>query len=184
MQQLRIGGMLVGYHALCPRKAWLSANGLWMEQESDTVALGRHLDATTYAREKKGYDLDVNAPGLEHVRLVGKIDHANLSEGVLHEVKKSRAAEAAHEDQLRFYLWLLRLAGVTRSDGEPFTGQLDYPALRKTHAVTLTPEDETRLAETVALIAATLRQPHPPARLGPERRTFCAACAFEELCYG
>jgi len=184
MQQLRIGGMLVGYHGLCPRKAWLSAQGLWMEQESDTVALGRHLDATTYTREKKGYDLDIEAPGLNRVRLVGKIDHADLDGGVLHEVKKSRAAEAAHEDQLRFYLWLLRLAGVTRADGQPFTGRLDYPALRKTRDVALSDDDEVRLAQTVAGIAATLRRPTPPPRLGPERRTFCAACAFEELCYG
>jgi len=182
MQQLRIGGMLVGYHALCPRKTWLSANGLWMEQESDTVALGRHLDAATYARQKKGYDLDVNAPALPGVRLVGKIDHADLDGGVLHEVKKSRAAQDAHVWQLRFYLWLLRLAGVTRSDGAAFTGRLDYPALRKTHEVTLGPDDEAALAAQVTDIAHTVRLPQPPPRL--DRRSFCEACAFEELCYG
>lgn len=29
----RVGGMLVGYYALYPHKAWLSLGGLWMEQE-------------------------------------------------------------------------------------------------------------------------------------------------------
>jgi hypothetical protein len=32
---LRVGGMLIGYYALCPRKAWLSLTKLWMEQESE-----------------------------------------------------------------------------------------------------------------------------------------------------
>lgn len=50
---ISIGGMLVGYYLICPRKAWLSMRGLWMEQESDDVALGRLLDATSYDRRRK-----------------------------------------------------------------------------------------------------------------------------------
>ena len=120
----------------------------------------------------------MDAPGpegqpLPGVRLVGKIDHANLAEGILHEVKKSRAAEDAHVWQLRFYLWLLRLAGVARADGTPFTGRLDYPALRRTKDVALSDDDARTLERTVEAIADTLRAPVPPERPPPERRAFC-----------
>ena len=172
--------MLVGYYLICPRKAWLSLHGLWMEQESDDVALGRLLDQGSYARRKKHLTLEAEAP--DGTRLAGRVDTANLREGVLHETKKGRACEEAHVWQLRFYLWLLRLGGVTRAGGRPFTGRLDYPKLRRTEDVRLEPEHERRLAEIVADLRRLAAEPHPPERLG--RRAFCRKCAFEELCYG
>jgi CRISPR-associated exonuclease Cas4 len=36
---LRVGGMLIGYYALCPRKAWRSMRGLSTEREHGAVAL-------------------------------------------------------------------------------------------------------------------------------------------------
>lgn len=177
---LRIGGMLVGYYRLCPRKAWLSLRGLWMEQESDVVALGRLLDQHAYDRADKHLELEAEAP--DGTALVGKVDRANLRHGVLHETKKGRSCEAAHRWQLRFYLWLLHRNGVARADGRPFTGQLDYPLLRRSEAVTLEPEHEAELAAVVGAIRQLAGQELPPPRLA--RRTFCAKCAFEELCYG
>jgi CRISPR-associated exonuclease Cas4 len=172
--------MLVGYYAICPRKAWQSMQGLWMEQESDAVAIGRLIDQTSYVREKKAVDLLAVAP--DGTELVGKLDWADLSEGVLHETKKSRAVEEAHRWQLRFYLWLLKLSGVTRADGQPYTGMLNYPALKRTEAVELTPADEQRLAEMVVNLRRLAAAPTPPPRI--TRRSFCRKCAFEELCYG
>ncbi len=175
----RIGGMLIGYYHLCPRKAWLSLRGIAMEQESDAVALGRLLDEGSYARSEKHLELDAEAP--DGTALVGKIDRANLREGVLHETKKGRSCEEAHYWQLRFYLWMLRRNGVTRADGSPFRGQLDYPLLRRTEAVTLDPDHETTLIAYVRAIRELAGQETPPARL--TKRSFCAKCAFEELCY-
>lgn len=172
--------MLVGYVVRCPRQAWLSLHHLWMEQESDTVALGRQLGATAYPREKKELDLEVEGPG--GVSLVGRIDHANLQGGVLHEVKKSPSAHEAHVWQLRFYLWLLRLAGVVRPDGSAFTGRLDYPALRKTQDVTLSEDDILHLTALVERLVELADAPHPPPRLA--ERNICFGCSFEELCYG
>lgn len=182
---LRIGGMLVGYYRLCPRKAWLSMRGLWMEQESDAVALGRLLDEHSYERDEKHLTIEaeVNDP-LDGavIPLIGKIDRANLKNGVLHETKKGQSCEDAHLWQVRFYLWLLYLNGVTRVNGQPFTGQLDYPLLRKTEPVTLEPEHIAELTATVSAIRAVAKQDAPPSRLG--KRSFCAKCAFDELCYG
>ena len=180
MSAPRIGGMLVGYHAVCPRKAWYSMRGLWMEQESEAVALGRLLDRTSYRRRKRPALITAEAP--DGTPLVAKIDGADLRAGVLHETKKGRSEEAAHRLQLRFYLWVLTLGGVTRADGQPLTGQLDYPALRRTEPVTLDPEHEADLAATVAALARLAEQTTPPER--HPRRAFCRRCAFEDLCYG
>ena len=176
----RVGGMLVGYYLLCPRKAWLSMRGLWMEQESTTVALGRLVGEKSYQREKKEIMLTAEAPC--GTQLVGKIDWADLDGGVLHETKRSRSAEESHRWQLRFYLWLLHLNGVTGPGGRPFRAMLNYPRQRRTDPVELTPEHRDRLAEIVAALRHLSEQSHPPDRL--DRRSFCRECAFEELCYG
>ncbi|CCH56575.1 putative protein MJ0377 [Fibrisoma limi BUZ 3] len=176
----RIGGMLVGYYQLCPRKAWLSMRGLWMEQESDAVALGRLLDDHSYHRAEK--HLTINAEAPDGTELIGKIDRTNLKNGVLHETKKGRACEDSHRWQVQFYLWLLYLNGVTRSNGQPFTGQLDYPLLRRAEPVTLDAEHIIELATTVSALRSIAAQETPPPRL--TKRKFCTTCAFEELCYG
>lgn len=177
---LRVGGMVLGYYLICPRKAWLSLRGLWMEQESDAVAQGRLLDEVTYQRADKHLALEAEAPC--GTRLVGKVDWANLKAGVLHETKKGRTCEDAHRWQLRFYLWLLQRNGVTRPDGWPFAGQLNYPALRKTETVTLEEAHSERLAEMVREIGVLAYRFTPPDRI--TKRSFCKQCAFEELCYG
>jgi len=176
----RVGGMLVGYYVLCPRKAWLSINGLWMEQESQTVALGRQVGESSYKRERKELMLTAEAP--DGTPLVGKIDWADLDQGVLHETKKSASAEEAHRWQLRFYLWILALNGVTGPGGEPFRGEINYPRQRRTEEVQLTESHRARLREIVSSLRVLSEQGSPPPRI--EERSFCRKCAFEELCYG
>lgn len=177
--KLRVGGMLVGYYRLCPRKAWLSMRGIWMEQESETVALGRLLDEHSYERADKHIEINAEAP--DGTPLVGKIDRANLKNGVLHETKKSRSCEDAHLWQVRFYLWLLHLNSVSRANGQPFVGQLDYPLLRRTEHVTLESEHVGELVRTVGAVRALSTQEQPPARL--TKRSFCSKCAYDELCH-
>jgi len=177
---VRIGGTLVGYYLICQRKAWLSMHGLWMEQESEAVAVGRLIDQNSYARNKKGIMLTAEAPDGSY--LVGQIDWANLREGVLHEVKKGRSCADAHVWQLRFYLWLLKRCGVTREDETSLRGQINYPKLRRSEPVMLTAEHEARLAEIITALRALAAQQRPPARI--DRKAFCRQCAFEELCYG
>ena len=181
----RLTATLFNYHLICSRKSWLHHHGIRMEQESEAVALGKLLDESSYGRDKKQITVEAETP--QGVPLVGMIDRANLRDGVLHETKKGRACEEAHVWQVRFYLWLLTLNGVRRVDGNrntdrPFTGQIDYPALRRTETVTLTNEHEQQLAQWTTELQQVLLQPTPPPRIS--QRKFCRKCAFEELCYG
>lgn len=171
---MQIGGMLIGYYALCPRKFWLSANGILMEHESEAVALGRLLHEESYERANKDLVLNLSFEGIP---LVGKLDGANLKQGILYETKKSRSAEESHIWQVKFYLWLLVLSGQSH-----YTAVIQYPLLKKTQAVSLTQKDEAQLASMVKEIVQLYAQPVPPDRI-PSRK-LCAKCAYEEWCYG
>ena len=175
-----ITGTIFSYSLICPRKAWLHHKGIWMEQESEDVALGRLLDETTYRRNEKHLELHATSPG--EIPLVGKLDRAKLNEGVLHETKKGRSCSEAHQWQVRFYLWLLKLNGVNGTGGSSFRGQIDYPALRRSEPVELTAAHEQQLENMLHNLCSLLAAKHPPARL--DKRNFCKKCAFEELCYG
>ncbi len=175
----RISGGIVGYYARCPRQAWLAAAGIRMEQESDDVALGKLLDETALPRLPAAVDLEVEGP--DGIVLSGRIDRINFREGSLIEIKKSMSAKEAHAWQLRFYLWLLRLAGVRRPDGAPFDGVLTYPLLRRTLRVGLEDAHVRRLEGMVRSIAEAAAAPAPPARAADRRR--CRGCAYEEWCF-
>lgn len=176
----RLTATLFNYHLICSRKSWLHHHNIRMEQESETVALGKLLDESSYEREKKQITVEATTP--QGISLVGVIDRANLRDGVLHETKKGRACEEAHIWQVRFYLWLLSLNEVRRADGAAFSGQLDYPSLRRTEPVMLTDEHILQLTHWTSELQQVLQQPTPPPRI--EQRKFCRKCAFEELCYG
>jgi CRISPR-associated exonuclease Cas4 len=175
-----VGGTLVGYHKICQRKTWWALRGIRLEQESDTVALGRLLDESAYGRSDKHLHIEAEAP--DGTPLVGKIDRANLKQGVLHETKKGRSCEEAHIWQVRFYLWLLYRNGVARADGSPFVGQLDYPLLKRTETVTLEAPHIAELEQSVAAIRQLATQQTPPPIA--VNRAFCKKCAYEELCFG
>ena len=171
---------LLNYYLICSRKSWLHHHDIRMEQESETVALGKLLDENSYKRSDKEIMLHAETP--DGIPLVGKIDRADLRKGVLHETKKGKSCEEAHIWQVRFYLWLLKSNGVTRAHGQSFTGQIDYPALRRTETVTLEAGHEQQLARWATELRDVLQQPTPPPRI--TQRNFCRKCAFEELCYG
>ncbi len=71
---------------------------------------------------------------------------------------------------------------IPRIDSHALRGQLDYPLLRRTELVILEPEHIEELITTVDALRELAVQITPPDRLA--KRTFCAKCAFDELCYG
>ncbi|MEM6264951.1 MAG: CRISPR-associated protein Cas4 [Bacteroidota bacterium] len=171
---------ILAYSRICPRKAWLHYHGVRMEHESEAVQIGRLIDEQSYAREKKGIDLQAELP--DGTVLTGKVDWANFREGILHETKKGKACEEAHIWQVQFYLWLLRLCEVTQPNGVPYTGMLNYPRLKQKVVVELCEADERTLMAQVQSLKTLLANDTPPDRI--TRRSFCKKCAFEELCYG
>ncbi len=156
-------GTEVGYYFICRKKLWWFAHGVQMEQESDRVKLGKLVHEDSYERKKKEINID------------DKIVLDWREDGVIHEVKLTDKMEAAHEMQLLYYLYYLKLKG-----NEGLRGQIDYPKLRQTKIVELTEAAEqgivAALAEMEAIVAA---------RKAPvvEWMKLCRACSYAELCW-
>jgi CRISPR-associated exonuclease Cas4 len=157
-------GTEVGYYFVCRKKLWWFAHGLAMEQESDRVKMGRLVHQESYARRKREINID------------DKIVLDWREDGVIHEVKLTDAMEDAHEMQLAYYLYYLKLKGV-----EPLRGQIDYPKLRETKTVELTPELEARLVEALQGMQVVVGAGRPP-EVGWMK--ICRSCSYAELCWG
>ena len=158
-------GTQINYYFVCKRKLWLFSRQITLEQESDTVLLGKLLGQESYARHKKEIAVDENIV----------IDFVNPQKGIIHEVKKSRAVEKAHIFQLLYYLYYLKNKGVTN-----LTGELNYPLLRKKEIVVLTKENEMELKSVLADIAQINQSDEIPPRIS---KRFCRKCAYYEFCW-
>jgi CRISPR-associated exonuclease Cas4 len=135
-----------------------------MEQESDRVRMGKLVHEESYARRRKELNID------DRIVLDWRED------GVIHEVKLTDKMEAAHEMQLLYYLYYLKLKGV-----EGLRGQIDYPKLRETKAVELTPEKELEIEEALEEMRLIVESQKAPQ---VEWMRVCGLCAYAELCWG
>jgi CRISPR-associated exonuclease Cas4 len=160
----RITGTQVAYYHVCKRKLWLFTHQIEMEQESDTVAQGKLTSEDTYTRDR-------------HEIQIGDIalDFLDLRDGVLHEIKKSPAVESAHLWQVKFYLYYLKELGLGR-----FTGEIDYPLLKRRETVALTEADGAELGRMLADIGRITAGESVPEKIN---KSFCKTCAYYELCW-
>lgn len=165
----------INYYIVCGRKLWLFANGINMEHTSDIVADGKLLHETSYSQRADRYTEIALSATFIQIQLSGKIDFYDAKEKVIHEIKRSNKIEIAHEWQVKFYLWLLRL-----NDVEGATGVLEYPKLRKKQEVILTEEDEAYLIEVIEQITFLVNGVSCPPKINSK---ICKSCSYYELCY-
>lgn len=110
-----ITGVMVYYYQVCTRKLWYFYHEIQMEQDNENVKIGKILDEETYKRDDKHINID-NVINIDFIR----------SQGVLHEVKKSRKIEEASILQVKYYLYYLKEKGVS-----DIRARIDYPLLKK-----------------------------------------------------
>jgi CRISPR-associated exonuclease Cas4 len=157
-------GLEVNYYFICHKKLWWFAHGVHMEQEHDRVHLGRIVHQESYSRRKKELDID------------GKIVLDWREDGLIHEVKLTDKMEDAHEMQLLYYLYYLKLKGV-----ENLRGQIDYPKLRHNKSVELTEDNERRVEKALSDMQRIRALPRAPQ---VEWMKICRSCSYADLCWG
>src|SRR6185295_5469603 len=157
-------GTEVGYYFICHKKLWWFAHGIHMEHDNDRVKMGKLVHEQSYSRRKKELDID------------GKIVLDWREDGTVHEVKLTDKMEDAHEMQLVYYLYYLKLKGV-----EGLRGQIDYPKLRQTKTIELTAEKQQRLEQTLKDMRRIVTLGRAPA---VEWMKICRSCSYAELCWG
>ncbi|MDA3884077.1 MAG: CRISPR-associated protein Cas4 [Candidatus Delongbacteria bacterium] len=163
-EPLHITGCMINYFFICKRKLWYFCNQIQMEHNSELVEIGKIIDETSYGREKKSIMID-------NTICIDFID----GKGVINEVKKSNSMEDAHIWQLKYYLYYLKLKGVTE-----LSGSIDYPKLKKRIRIELNEEDvkfiETMVCEIQEIKILVL----PPVVINSK---ICKKCSYYELCY-
>jgi CRISPR-associated exonuclease Cas4 len=170
MDATQFTGTQVNYYAVCKRKLWLFSHDIEMERENDNVQLGRLLDQQSYKREQKEIALDERVV-LDWLEMQDNADGGKT----VHEVKKSRRVEAAHRLQMLYYLFYLKTKGVAAR------GRIDYPLLKQSQDVELTPATEAELKLVLDDVEHIVESPEVPPRLESQR--FCEKCAYYELCW-
>lgn len=157
-------GVQVNYYFVCHRELWLFSHGIQMEHTSDRVKMGRVVHEQAYQRRKKELDID------------GKIMLDWREDGVIHEVKLTDKMEDAHEMQLVYYLYYLKLKGV-----EGLRGQIDYPRLRQTKTIELDERNQLKIERALADMERIVTLGHAPE---VEYMKICRSCSYAELCWG
>lgn len=150
------------YYHVCERKLWYFSHDITMEQTNENVAIGKIIDAESYAREDKHINIDS----------VINIDFIK-TKGVLHEVKKSRKIENASIFQVKYYLYYLQKHGVMT------TAILDYPLLKQRITVKLEEGDTEKIEKALDGIKHVLTTEKPP---DLKKKAICKSCAFHDLC--
>jgi len=165
----------INYYTLCRRKLWFFANGINMEHSSDTVSDGKLLHEISYPQRPERYtEVELSAI-YNGIGLSGKIDFYDAKEKIIHEIKRSNKVEAAHEWQVKFYIWLLALNGI-----ESAKGILEYPTLRERKEVVFTEADTDYMQQAVSEIAAIIADENCPPVIHAK---ICKSCSYYELCY-
>lgn len=164
---MRVTGTHFNYCQVCKRKLWLFANGINMESTSDLVFEGRLIHEESYPQRSSRYE-EIELDGI-------KVDYYDAKRKVIHEIKKSNKVEAAHEWQLKYYIYVFEQNGM-----EGVTGLLEYPALRKTKEVMLCDADRSRIVEMLDEIRQIVSDENCPPL---QEKGICRSCSYFEFCY-
>ncbi|MCM8809865.1 MAG: CRISPR-associated protein Cas4 [Candidatus Omnitrophica bacterium] len=165
---IKITGTHINYYFHCKRHLWFFSNSIGMEHTSELVAIGKFISESTYERKKHEIHF-------ENEKFSFVIDFFDKRTNTIHEIKKSDKFDELHIWQVKFYIFQLKKFGI-----ENVKGVIDYPKLKKTFNVELTPDDEKKLVEAINDILLIIKQPHPPKVI---RKPFCRKCSYYELCY-
>jgi CRISPR-associated exonuclease Cas4 len=158
----------INYFQVCRRKLWLFSHGLNMEHTSDIVTEGRIIGEKSYPQRAERYT-ELQLDGV-------KIDFYDAKNKVVHETKKSDKVEAAHEAQVKYYLWKLEQNGVAGA-----TGIIEYPKQRHTaHIAALTDADRKEIVTWEREIMQIVECEQVPSVINAK---ICKTCSYFEFCY-
>lgn len=162
-----ITATLMNLYHVCKREMWLHANGIRFEHTSDLVLEGRLIHEDSYPQRSSKYE-EIELDGI-------KVDFYDPKRKVIHEIKKSNKVEAAHEWQLKYYIYVFERNGI-----EGVTGVLEYPTLRKTQEVVLSDVDRERIQEMEVDIQRIISDDDCPPL---QKRGICRNCSYFDFCY-
>ncbi len=160
----KTSGIMMYYYKVCTRKLWYFLHNISMENNSDSVALGKAIDESSYNREDK------------HVNINDEINIDFIRDKkILHEVKKSKKVEEASIFQVKYYIYYLEKRGVSG-----VKGKIDYPLIRESRDVLLEESDIMEIEQAILDINEIRNCTNPPKIC---KKSICKNCAYFDLCF-
>jgi len=138
-----------------------------MEHTSDLVFEGKLIHEESYPQRSEKYE-EIELDGI-------KVDFYDAKNRIIHEIKKSDKVEAAHEWQVKYYIYVFERNGI-----EGVRGILEYPIMRKREDVMLSEVDRDRIREMEKEIIGLLENEVCPPALHTK---ICKNCSYYEFCY-
>lgn len=161
-----VNGTLINYYFNCKRQCYLHGNRLNLEDNSETVKIGKAI------HEEKEEILSESEIAIDNIKLDG------LSSKYLIEIKKSDANIEACKWQILFYLKILKDKGVIRE------GKLEFAEKNKQAKniiyIKLTEENQRQLEKYIAEIKNLISGDKIPEVINSPS---CKRCAYYEYCY-
>ena len=161
---MNITGTLINYFFHCKTQAWLHANRINLEDNSEDVRIGKVLHEISEER--------VNEVSLENI----KVD--KITKDYIIEVKKSDSDLEAAKWQLLFYLYRLKQKGIVKK------GRLEVfeknRQNKKRFEVVLDSKNEEKLVKVLQELETLIAAPTPPA---PKYEKKCKKCAYFAYCF-
>ena len=164
---MQVNATLINLYQVCKRECWLHANGIRFEHTSDLVFEGKLIHEESYPQRSEKYE-EIELDGI-------KVDFYDAKNRIIHEIKKSDKVEAAHEWQVKYYIYVFERNGI-----EGVRGILEYPTLRKKEDVVLSEVDRDRIREMEKEIAGIIERETCPSALHAK---ICKNCSYYEFCY-
>nr|WP_226021923.1 CRISPR-associated protein Cas4 [Halomicrobium salinisoli] len=161
--RVRITGLMVQYYHVCERELWFMSRGIDIDRETTNIQRGTHVDETSYQDSRSSFMID------------DRIQLDVLDSGDIMEVKVSSKLEKPARMQLLFYLWYLQEVHDIRKDGV-----LAYPKERKRESVTLDETASEQVESTIEGILRVVSREQPPEL---EKKPYCDACLYQDLCW-
>ena len=162
---MKINGTLVNYYIHCPRQCYLHAHRINLENNSESVKVGKALHETKYKN-------DENAEiAIDNIKL------DKLTKEYLTETKKSDADIEASQWQLIFYLYKLKQKGLLRKGKLEF---IEKNKERKTVIIELDDDLESELLRIITEIEHLINENQVPEVIDKKH---CKKCAYYEYCY-
>lgn len=163
---MEVNGTLINYYFHCKRQCYLHGNRLNLEDNSESVKIGRAI------HEEKEDKLSDTEIAIDNIKIDG------LTSKYLIEIKKSDADIEASKWQLLFYLKVLKEKGVIRE------GRLEIIEKNKQNKsiiyVSLTHENQSQLESYIDEIKGLILGADIPEVLNSPS---CKKCAYYEYCY-
>lgn len=163
---MKVNGTLINYYFHCKRQCYLFGNRLNLEDNSESVKIGKAL------HESKALDNKNSEISIDNIKL------DKLTSDYLTEIKKSDADIEASKWQLLFYLKVLKSKGIIRK------GKLEFIEKNKNDKkiiyFNLDDEIEMELEKYIREIEILIKGDNAPSILNKPK---CKKCSYYDYCY-